>query len=59
MGRLDGQLHGGLLPTASAGYCARSVRRPIRRSTVLELGMLDLEEIATALQDQSSWDYCR
>jgi hypothetical protein len=25
---------------------------------VLELGMLDLEEIATALQDQNSWDHC-
>src|SRR5215207_8334850 len=31
-------------------------RRPIWGSTVLELGMLDLEEIATALQDQDSWE---
>jgi Uncharacterised protein family (UPF0158) len=33
-------------------------RRPIWGSTVLELGVLELEEIATALQDQDGWDHC-
>src|SRR5829696_1151171 len=54
IGRLEGQPHGGLLLPATAGYRDRSVRRPIRGSTVLELRMLDLEEIATARRTRTA-----
>jgi hypothetical protein len=55
---LGGRLYGGLPLTAAAGYRDRSVKATDLGSTVLDLGMLDLEEIATALQYQDSWGHC-